>query len=159
MFCVLDDLVCHLFLFLLFLSLSDRCRCRGLLLRLITFSTTYTHSVGLHTPHNTQHAKHNIHKRQTPIPPAGFEFAIPAGGWPQTYVLEWATSGIDISVPPSSLMLSPNIWLNWSASLLHIWQSPCWTFGSTAGVEHFCVQMSYNIFFDALLPICSLKCC
>jgi hypothetical protein len=32
--------------------------------------------------------KHNTHKRQTSMPPAGFEPKIPASEWPQTHALD-----------------------------------------------------------------------
>ena len=38
--------------------------------------------------------KHNTHKRQTSIPPAGFEPTIAAGERPQTHVLDHAATGI-----------------------------------------------------------------
>ena len=37
---------------------------------------------------------HNTHKRQTSMPPAGFETAIPASERPQTQVLDRADTGI-----------------------------------------------------------------
>jgi hypothetical protein len=37
---------------------------------------------------------HNTHKRQTSMPPAGFEHAIPANECPQTHVLDHAATGI-----------------------------------------------------------------
>ena len=37
---------------------------------------------------------HTTHKRQTSMPPAGFESVIPASERPLSYVLYWATSGI-----------------------------------------------------------------
>ena len=37
---------------------------------------------------------HNIHKRQTSMPPAGFEPAIPASKRPQTHALHRAATGI-----------------------------------------------------------------
>jgi hypothetical protein len=41
---------------------------------------------------------HNIHKRQTPIPPAGFEPAIPESERPQTHALYPAATGIDFKI-------------------------------------------------------------
>jgi len=38
---------------------------------------------------------HNTHKRQTSMPPVGFEPTISAGEWPQTYTLDSAATGID----------------------------------------------------------------
>jgi hypothetical protein len=37
---------------------------------------------------------HSTHKRQTTMPPAGFERAIPASEWPQTYALDRTATGI-----------------------------------------------------------------
>jgi hypothetical protein len=37
---------------------------------------------------------HNSHKRQTSMPPAGFESGIPASEWPQIYALDRAANGI-----------------------------------------------------------------
>jgi len=36
---------------------------------------------------------HGIHKRQTPIPPVGFESEIPSSGRPQTHTLDSAATG------------------------------------------------------------------
>ena len=36
---------------------------------------------------------HNIHNRQTSMPPVGFEPTISAGEWPQTYALDRAATG------------------------------------------------------------------
>jgi hypothetical protein len=36
---------------------------------------------------------HNIHNRQTSMPPVGFELTISAGEQPQTYALDRATTG------------------------------------------------------------------
>jgi len=38
---------------------------------------------------------YNIHKRQTSMPPAGFEFTIPTSERPQTLALDRAATGID----------------------------------------------------------------
>ena len=40
---------------------------------------------------------HNTHKRQTSMPPAGFEPAIPAREQPQTHALDRAVTGIGLS--------------------------------------------------------------
>jgi hypothetical protein len=37
---------------------------------------------------------HNIHKRQTSVPPAGFKATIPATEWPQTDAFDRAATGI-----------------------------------------------------------------
>jgi hypothetical protein len=38
-------------------------------------------------------ATHNTHKRQTSMPPVGFEPTIPANAWPQTYALDRVATG------------------------------------------------------------------
>jgi len=61
----------------------------------------HTHILG-RTPLNAGSARrrdlylttHNTYKRQTSIPPAGFEPAIPASERPQTYALEGTAAGI-----------------------------------------------------------------
>ena len=88
-----------------FLSYSDlflpiHCRCRRLLLHVITLNDTHTHIPG-RTPldEGSAHRRHvyltthNIHKRQTSMPPAVFEPAIPASERPQTYALDRAPNG------------------------------------------------------------------
>jgi hypothetical protein len=88
----------NLYLFLS-LTFSTYCRCRGLLLHLITI--TQTHTLG-RTPLDEGSARrrdlylttHNIHKRQTSMPPAGFEPEIAASERPQTYTIDSAASGI-----------------------------------------------------------------
>jgi hypothetical protein len=126
----------HSLYFLVGTLLPTYCRCRKLMLHLITISDTY--SLWLHTIHN-------IHKRQISIPPARLEIAIPASEWSQIYVLDWAAIGIDSSVPPSLLICCGRTsgWIG--GTVLHIWQSACWTFGSAAGVAHSCVQISCNM--------------
>ena len=42
--------------------------------------------------------KHNTHNRQTPMPPAGFEPAIPARERPQTHALDRAATGIGFKI-------------------------------------------------------------
>jgi len=39
---------------------------------------------------------HNIHKRQTSIPPAGFETAFPGSEWLQAHALDRAATGIGV---------------------------------------------------------------
>ena len=80
----------------LFLSLGlflpTHCRCRWLLLQLITLIDT--HTLG-RTPLDEGSARrrgfylttHNTQKRQTSMPQEGFERAIPASERPQTYAL------------------------------------------------------------------------
>jgi hypothetical protein len=43
-------------------------------------------------------AAHNTQKRQTSLPPAGFEPAIPASEWPHTHALDRAVTGIGIYI-------------------------------------------------------------
>ena len=89
-----------------FLSYSDpllptHCWCRGLLLCFITLSDTHTHTLGK-TPLDEGSAlrrdlyltKHNTHNRQTSVPSAGIEPAIPAIERPKTYALEITATGI-----------------------------------------------------------------
>jgi hypothetical protein len=40
----------------------------------------------------------NIHKRQTSMPPAGFEHTIPANKWPQTNALGCTTTGVSFRI-------------------------------------------------------------
>ena len=86
--------------FLFWLFLPNHCGCRGLLLHLITLNDTHTHikpnSVGLLWMRDGPVADlylttHNIHNRQTSIPPAGFEPTIPVGERPQTQPLTGIT--------------------------------------------------------------------
>jgi hypothetical protein len=51
---------------------------------------------------------HNIRKRQTCMPPAGFEPAIPASKRPQTHTLDRATTGIGASFNSLSISLFTN---------------------------------------------------
>jgi hypothetical protein len=82
------------------------CRCRQLLLGLVTLRDTNT--LG-RTPLDAGSVRrrdlytsttHNIHKRQTsmppPLPPAGFEHTIPASVWPQTHALDRVATGISM---------------------------------------------------------------
>ena len=84
---------------LLWPLLPTHCRCRGLLLHLITLNDTYT--VG-RTPLDEGSARrrdlylatHNTHSRQTCTLPAGFEPAIPASERSQTHASDRAATGI-----------------------------------------------------------------
>jgi hypothetical protein len=79
--------------------LPIRCRCRVLLLHLITLRHT---TLG-RTPLDEWPARrrdlylttHNTDKRQTSMPSAGFEPAIPAGERPQAHALDGAATRID----------------------------------------------------------------
>jgi hypothetical protein len=94
-----------------FLSYSDlflpyHYKCRGLLLHLIKLNDTNTYT---HTHTNTcgripldegsaYHrdlylTTHNTYQGQTPMPPVGFEPAIPASELPHTYALDRAATG------------------------------------------------------------------
>jgi hypothetical protein len=75
---------------------------QGLLI--IEASRSYSctpHSVGLLLTSGQPDAEtdtyrtHNTHKRQTSMPPAGFESAIPVSERPQTHALDRAATGID----------------------------------------------------------------
>jgi len=92
--------------FLLYLSFSlsflglslvlTHCRCRGLLLHLITLSNTQENSSGrdVDLRRDLCLTTHNIHKRQTSTPSAEFEKAIPASEWPQACTLDRVITGI-----------------------------------------------------------------
>jgi hypothetical protein len=75
--------------------LTTHCRCRGLLLHLITLSDTHTHIHSVGHPWTRDRSAtevstcttYNINTRQTLMPPVGFEPAIPASERPQTYQL------------------------------------------------------------------------
>jgi hypothetical protein len=55
------------------------------------------HSVGLlRTSDQPDLTTHNTHKRQTFLPPAGFEPTIPASERPQTHALDGAATGIAV---------------------------------------------------------------
>ena len=55
------------------------------------------HSVGLlRTSDQPDLTTHNTHKRQTFLPPAGFEPTIPAKERPQTHALDGAATGIAV---------------------------------------------------------------
>ena len=92
----------HKYLFFLsfFLSFSvwpllpTHCRQRGLLL--ITVDNTRWDSSGreLGPSQRFLSVQHNIHKRQTSMPPAGFKPAIPASERLQTYALDHVATGI-----------------------------------------------------------------
>jgi len=77
-------------------------------LYLITSNDTHTHThihthlIGflctrnLSVAETSTYTTHNTHKRQTSMPPARFENAIPASEQPQTHALERAATGIII---------------------------------------------------------------
>jgi hypothetical protein len=89
--CSLSSLVRHL---------PNHCRCRGLLLCLITLRHT---TLG-RTPLDEGSVRrrdlylttHNTHNRQTSIPAAGFEPATPASERPQTHALDRADTEIGV---------------------------------------------------------------
>ena len=85
------------------LLLSTHCRCRGILLHLITRNDTHTHSrwdsswreIGSSQwPLSAQHK--TFTRDKYPCTPAGFETAIPAVEWLQTYVLECRATWIGV---------------------------------------------------------------
>jgi hypothetical protein len=65
-----------------------------------THTHTHTHTVRVPWTNDQPVAEastittHNIHKRKTSMPSAGFEPINPASGWPQTYPLDSAATGI-----------------------------------------------------------------
>jgi len=83
--------------FLVWPLLPSHCRCRQLLLHLITLSDTHTHTQS-RTPLDEWSARRrdlclttrNIHQRQTSMLPTGFEPALPASERPQTRALDRA---------------------------------------------------------------------
>jgi hypothetical protein len=85
--------------FLVGLLLPTHCRCRGLLLHLITLNDTYKFS---RTPWKRNRpvaegsacTTHNIHERQISMPPAGLEPAVPPSDQQQTYALDGAATRI-----------------------------------------------------------------
>ena len=85
------------FLFIsFFVSLTSsptHCRCRKLLLHLITFSRTPLNK-GSARRRNLYLTTHNTHKRKTSPTPAGFKPAIPASDRMQTHALDLAATGI-----------------------------------------------------------------
>jgi hypothetical protein len=92
----------YFFLFWVWL-LPTHCTRRGLLMHLITIhlAHTHTHTIGrTFLDEWSAHAKtsylttHNPHKRQTSMPPVGFEPAIPASERPQAHALDRAATGI-----------------------------------------------------------------
>jgi hypothetical protein len=85
-----------------YLFIPTHCRCRGLLLYLITLKDTHTHALG-RTPLSEWSARHKelyltSHKRHKPMPPAWFEPAISASERPHTYALDHAATGIALIV-------------------------------------------------------------
>jgi hypothetical protein len=86
--------------FFLSLSCSTRsCRCRGLLLHLLTLKDTHTHSLGRTPPDEGSARPRDLYltthnSQETAMPPAGFESAIPASERPQTHALDRAATGI-----------------------------------------------------------------
>jgi hypothetical protein len=105
--------------------LPTRCRCRGLLLHLITLNDTHTHSIGhpwtwgRPVTEISTYTPHNNHKRQTSMPPAGFEPEIPASERPQTYALNRAATVIGTVLITkyacrSNLWYDQNTWLPYS---------------------------------------------
>jgi hypothetical protein len=61
---------------------------------------THTHSLGLHWTRDQTAAgsctytTHSFHKSQTYMPPAGFEYTIPASEWPHAYAFGRAADAI-----------------------------------------------------------------
>jgi hypothetical protein len=71
----------------------------------ISLDHTQTHTTVGRTPLDEGSARHRdlylttqtLYKRQTSIPPMGFEPTIPASARPQTYTLDRATTGDNVS--------------------------------------------------------------
>jgi hypothetical protein len=85
-------------LFLASPLLLNHCRCRGLLLHLITLNDTHKHSVGLLWMSDQPVAETSTWQHTTLTTdihaPAGFEPSIPASDWPQSHALDRAATGI-----------------------------------------------------------------
>ena len=83
-----------------YLSLTSStysCKCRGLLLHLIPLKDTLDRTPldeGSACPRDLYLTTHNTQDRQTSMPPAGFETAIPASERPQTHALDRAATEI-----------------------------------------------------------------
>jgi hypothetical protein len=72
----------------------------------VTFTFTWSHSDAHHSRQGSSGqvigpaqrpvylTTHNTHKRQTPMPPVGFELTIPASARPQTHASDRAATGI-----------------------------------------------------------------
>jgi hypothetical protein len=58
-------------------------------------------------PKETKLTTHNTHKRQTFLPPAGFENAIPACERPKTHALERADTGVTEPLEKMKTSLNP----------------------------------------------------
>lgn len=102
-----------LFPFLSFLGwplLFTHCRCRRLLLHLITLSDTHAHSPGrgVGSSQRLLHDNNKIHNGQTSVPSAAFEKAIPASKWPQACTIDHVVTAIggDHFLPPQIDFLS-----------------------------------------------------
>jgi hypothetical protein len=66
----------------------------GLGLLIVEVSTS--HSVGLGPRRDLYLTTHITHRRQTSMPPAAFEPAIPEREWPHTHALDRAATGIGL---------------------------------------------------------------
>ena len=70
---------------------------------------------------------HNIHNRQTSMPPAGFEPAVSAGEGPQTYVLDRAATETYNITEPRALFYNSAVYSNLNYTMLCVslvWLSP-----------------------------------
>ena len=110
-YCLCNIALEYIISFLVWPLIPILCRCKGLLLHLITLHArarahTHTHThvhahiIGLFWMRDRPVADistcttPNTHKRQTSMPLAGFEPVIPASEWLQTLALGHATTGI-----------------------------------------------------------------
>jgi hypothetical protein len=88
--------------FLVGSGLSTHCSCRWLLLCLITFRHTHTHTRelssgrGIGPSPRPLPARHDVFKRRTSMPPAGFEPAIPGSKGQQTRSSDCAAARIGL---------------------------------------------------------------
>jgi hypothetical protein len=91
--------------FLICPLLVTHCRCKGLLLHLITLNGTDTHRHSVWLPLDEGSAlrrclylrTHNIHKRQAAMPPPAFEHAVTGSVRLQNYALNRAATGIGLN--------------------------------------------------------------
>ena len=68
---------------------------------------------------------HDTHKRQTSMPLAGFEPAIPASEWPQIHALDRAATGTGTGKALRYALLSPASWRRMAAGRYNATHSLC----------------------------------
>ena len=108
--------------------LPTHCRCRDYCCTW-SHSVTHTHSLGLIWTRDwpvagtsATCATHNIHKRQTSMPPAGFEPAIPTSERPQTHALHGADTGIGfVNITVYNILKLPSCIITINTGIMKIW--------------------------------------